>query len=238
MTDMMPSSWNKKTKPHLFCPGCGHAIVLKQLGFAIDEIKIAKKVALGIDIGCSLLAWNFFNLDTIQTHHGRTTPTMVGYKLARPERIAISYTGDGGAYAIGLQSILHAAYRNNPVTVIVVNNENYAMTGGQISPTTEVGRITTTSPSGKPPELGPGLHGPELVREVAGSNSYIARASVSSPLALKATIKKALENQIVDNSFSFVEILSICPTNWKTNARDSFDLLREMEKFYPLGEVK
>ena len=238
MNKSMPKSWNEKTKPHLFCPGCGHGIVFKQLGYAIDGLDIAKKTTLGIDIGCSLLAWNFLNVSTVQTHHGRTTPVMVGYKMMKPERIAIAYTGDGGAYAIGLQSIIHAAYRNDPVTVIVVNNENYAMTGGQMSPETLPGTITSTTPLGKPADLGLGLKGPELIRDVASKNAYIARASVSNPIQLLSTIKKAINTQIEKKCFSFVEVLSICPTNWRTNAKASFDILFEMEKYYQIGEIK
>jgi 2-oxoglutarate ferredoxin oxidoreductase subunit beta len=238
MNSLSPKCWNNKTKPHLLCPGCGHGIVLKQLGYTIDELKFANKLTLGIDIGCSLLVWNFFNLDTIQTHHGRTTPTMVGYKMAKPNRIALAYMGDGGGYAIGLQALLHAAFRNNPITVILVNNENYAMTGGQMAPTTETKVITTTSPDGKQAEFGPGFKGPELVKNIAGKNAYIARASVSQPEVLKNMIKKAIDNQVKNESFSFLEVLSICPTNWKTNAAESFSRLSDMEKYYPLGEIK
>lgn len=235
--NIMPKSWRSQTKPHLFCPGCGHGITLKQLGYAIDEMKIAEKTTFGIDIGCSLLAWNFFNLDTIQTHHGRTTPVMIGYKKMKPKRIAIAYMGDGGGYAIGLQSLLHAAFRNDPITVVLVNNENYAMTGGQMAPTTRPGEITVTSPQGKRPEFGEGFRGPELVRKLADKKAFVARASVSKPLLLKNTLKKAIENQTKNHSFSFVEVLSICPTNWKMNAKQCFLNLSEMEQYYKSGEI-
>ena len=235
--EIMPKCWNSNTKPHLLCPGCGHGIALKQLGYTIDDLKIERKTTLGIDIGCSLLVWDFFNFDIIQTHHGRTTPTMVGYKMAKPERISIAYMGDGGGYAIGLQSLLHAAFRNNPITVILINNENYAMTGGQMAPTTETKVVTTTSPDGKKIEFGPGFKGPELVRNIANKNAYISRGSISKPEVLKSIITKALENQIKNDSFSFVEILSICPTNWKTSAAESFKRLSEMEKYYQSGEI-
>lgn len=237
MDNFSPKSWNQESKPHFFCPGCGHAITLKQLGWAIDELEIEKNIALGIDIGCSLLAWNFFNIDTVQTHHGRTVPTMVGYKMARPERTAIAYMGDGGAYAIGLQSLIHAAFRNEPITVIVINNENYAMTGGQFSPTTETNVKTTTSPTGKEIKFGPGFKGPELLRQAANTKAFIARVSVSNPLQLKNTLVRAIKNQTESKSFSFVEVLSICPTNWKTDAEQSFARLKEMEKYYPQGEL-
>lgn len=234
---LMPKCWNEDTKPHLLCPGCGHGITLKQLGYGIDQLKIENKTTLGIDIGCSLLVWNFFNFDIIQTHHGRTTPTMVGYKMAKENRVAIAYMGDGGGYAIGLQSLLHAAFRNNPITVILVNNENYAMTGGQMAPTTENKVITSTSPEGKPSEFGPGFKGLELVRNIANTKAFIARASISQPDVLKNMIIKAISNQIENDSFSFVEVLSICPTNWKTNASESFKRISEMEKYYSLGEI-
>ncbi len=237
MDDIMPKSWKEASKPHLFCPGCGHAIALKQLGFLIDQMEIKNQTAFGIDIGCSLLAWDFFDVDTIQTHHGRVVPVMVGYKLVKPERISLAYMGDGAAYAIGLQSLLHAALRNNPITVIVINNENYAMTGGQMSPETLPGTITSTTPKGKSNAFGPGLHGPELIRQVADKKAYIARASVSNPLGLRKVLEKAIEHQTKKNSFSFVEILSICPTNWKTDAKESFTKLKELENYYKLGEI-
>jgi len=237
MNNLMPKSWKVKTKPHLFCPGCGHTILLKHLGFLIDEMKIQQQTAFGIDIGCSLLAWDFYDIDTVQTHHGRVVPVMVGYKFARPERLALAYMGDGAAYAIGLQSLLHAALRNSPITVIIVNNENYAMTGGQMSPETLPGTVTTTSPLGKNEMAGPGLHGPELVRNVADPKAYIARGSVSNPVLLKTLLKRAIENQINNNSFSLVEVLSICPTNWKTDAKSSFERLKSLENYYSLGEI-
>lgn len=237
MDKIMPKCWKKESKPDLFCPGCGHGIVLKQLGYLIDEMEIKRDVTFGIDIGCSLLAWNFFDIDTIETHHGRTTSVMVGYKKVKPKRIAIAYMGDGGGYAIGLQYLIHAAYRNEPITVILVNNENYAMTGGQTAPTTEVGIVTSTAPKGKDAKFGVGFRGPELISSIASPDAYIARASVSNPIQMKLAIKKALENQRKKKAFSFVEILSTCPTNWKTDAKESFLRISEMEKFYPLGQI-
>lgn len=222
----------------MFCPGCGHGIILKMLGFVVDEMKIGKEITLGIDIGCSLLAWDFFNFDTVQTHHGRTASVMVGYKMAKPKRIALAYMGDGGGYAIGLQSLIHSAYRNDPISVIVVNNANYGMTGGQMSPTTPLGTKTTTSPQGKEARFGAIFLGPELLRQTAHRNAFIARASVSNPLRLKVMIQKLLENQIKNNSFSFLEILSLCPINWKTNAKESLEVLRGLEEQYKIGEYE
>ena len=164
-----------------FCPGCGHPVVLRFLHMVLKEKGLEKKAVLGLDIGCSLLAWDFLPINTFQTHHGRVTATMVGFKRGQPDSISLAYTGDGGAYAIGLQSLLWAAIRNEPVLVILVNNSNYAMTGGQTAPTSLLGQKTDTSPSGV--EQSPVL-GPELVRQVS-KKAYLARGAVNEPKELK-----------------------------------------------------
>lgn len=234
-----PSSFNVNSKPHKFCPGCGHGITLKMLGFVIDELKIADKTIFLADIGCSLLAWDFFNLPSTQTHHGRTTATAVGYKLANPESIVIAYMGDGGGYAIGLQNLIHACLRNNPISVILINNANYGMTGGQMAPTTMERQKTDTTPLGKNPEIsGKTIFGPELLSKVAWDNAYLARASVSKPLVLKTFLKNCLENQIKNQAFSFLEVLSFCPTNWRTNAKETLEFIKKMEEYFPVGEIK
>lgn len=233
----MPSCLNVLSKPSLFCPGCGESMILKHLGIVIDKEKIGSKITLAIDIGCSLLSWDYFDFDIIQTHHGRSVPVAVGYKMSRDKRIVIALMGDGGAYAIGLQSLLHAAFRNNPILAIVINNTEYSMTGGQMAPTSLPGEITSTSPLGKNASIfGPAFHGPELVRQVAAPSAFIARATVSNPIMMEAIISKAINAQINGN-FSMVEILSICPTNWKTNAEESFEFLSKLEKVYPVGEM-
>jgi 2-oxoglutarate ferredoxin oxidoreductase subunit beta len=146
--------------------------------------------------------------------------------------------GDGGGYAIGLQSLLHATFRNNPISVFVLNNTGYSMTGGQMAPTSIPGEITTTSPAGKDPKTsGRAFHGPELIKQLSDDKSYIARASVSNPILLQKMIKKTLENQIKNNSFSFLEVLVPCPTNWKTTAKESFEFLSKLENEFPIGEM-
>src|SRR3990172_3857306 len=117
-TNNLPKSWKKKALPHMFCPGCGQAEALKILGFAIDELGIQNKAVYATDIGCSLLSWNLFDVDTIQTHHGRATPTMVGFKLAHPDAVTIALMGDGGGYAIGAQHLVNSCMRNDKITVI------------------------------------------------------------------------------------------------------------------------
>lgn len=221
------------SKPHKFCPGCGHPIILKMLGELIDEMKLAGKTIFLLDIGCSLLAWDYFNLPTSQTHHGRTVPTAVGLKTVSPEKIVIAYMGDGGAYAIGLQHTLSACLRNNPITTIVVNNTLYGMTGGQLAPTTVDGEKTTTTPQGKKEFTT--IQGPEILRNIASPKAYLARSSTNNPLVLKQYLKKALEAQI-NKHYSFLEVLSACPTNWKTNASETIKKIEKLEKIFKSKE--
>jgi len=241
MADLvMPRSWRKETKPHKFCPGCGHGLILKALGQAIDELDIQGRVVYGCDIGCSLLSWDFFNIDTVQTHHGRTTPVMTGVKRASPETICIAYMGDGGGYAIGSQHLVNAAARNERITVILANNTIYAMTGGQMAPTTMPDQKTETSPYGRDPDVtGQPMRGPEMVAAITGEGAYVARGTIANMRQLKAYLKKALENQLAGRGFSFVEALSTCPTNWRTNAGETWKFVEEtMAGHFKVGELK
>jgi 2-oxoglutarate ferredoxin oxidoreductase subunit beta len=236
----MPKCWNPETKPHKFCPGCGHGLALKMLGEAIDELGIQDKIVFGCDIGCSLLSWDFFNIDSVQTHHGRTTPVITGIKRARPELIGIAYMGDGGGYAIGSQHLVNSATRNEKITAILINNTNYGMTGGQMAPTTLPGQKTETTPYGRDPEeSGYPTLGPEMVAAIAREGAYVARGSISNQRQLKNIFKKALQNQIDGNGFSFVEVLSSCPTNWRTNAEATWRFVeKDMAEYFPVGEFK
>lgn len=237
---IMPVSWRKDTKPHKFCPGCGHGLILKCLGQAVDELDLQGKVVFGCDIGCSLLAWDFLNLDAVQTHHGRTTPVMTGIKRARPGLICIAYMGDGGGYSIGVQHLVSAAARNEKITAILANNTQYAMTGGQMAPTTLPGQKTETTPYGRNPETtGLPLQGQEMVAAVSREGAYVARGSIANQRQLKIYLKKALENQLLHRGFSFVEALSTCPTNWRTNASETWEFIQEkMPEYFKLGETR
>lgn len=234
----MPKSWHVESKPHKFCPGCGHGLILKTLGQVIDELDIQERMVFGCDIGCSLLAWDFFDVDTVQTHHGRTTPVMVGIKRANPELICVAYMGDGGGYAIGAQHLVNAAFRDEKIMVIVANNTNYAMTGGQMSPTTLPGQKTETTPFGRDPEqTGTPTQGPEMIAAIAAPGAYVARGTVANMRQLKKFMKKALENQLAGRGFSFLEVLSTCPTNWRTNAKETWEFLeKDMARHFKVGE--
>jgi len=236
----MPKCWRVDTKPHKFCPGCGHGLILKALGYAIDELGIQDRVVFGCDIGCSLLAWDFFNLDTTQTHHGRTTPVITGIKRANPELIGIAYMGDGGGYAIGSQHLVNAAARNEKITVVLVNNTQYGMTGGQMAPTTLPGQKTETTPYGRDPEkTGFPFRGPEMVAAISRQGAYVARGTVANFRQLQRFLKRALENQLAGNGFSFVEVISACPTNWRTNAEETWNMVEHvMPQYFKVGEIK
>jgi 2-oxoglutarate/2-oxoacid ferredoxin oxidoreductase subunit beta len=233
----IPKSVNVLSKPSNFCPGCGHSLTLKTLGFVIDELDIAQKSVFTTDIGCSLLAWDYYNVDTIQAHHGRAGSTATGVKRALPDSVVIAYMGDGGGYAIGLHHLIHLAKRNEPVTVILVNNTVFAMTGGQKAPTTLLGEQTETTPAGFFTEKDP-IRGPELLKGIVTEGAFLARGTVDNLPELHVLIKKGLENQIKNKQFSFIEVLSYCPINWKTDARGSMDFLDKMKTVYKTGIIQ
>ncbi len=229
MNENFPNCLKTSTKPDKYCPGCGHSIVLKSLGKVIDKMNIANKVMIGVDIGCSLLSWDYFDVPTIQTHHGRTIPVVSGYKTVEPGKIGIAYLGDGGGYAIGLQALIHAANRNDPITVVLVNNTVYGMTGGQIAPTTLCGEKTATSLHGKVCEnFGNPFKGIEILSALDNNKMFLARTIVTKPKVLQKILEDAINNQINNKSFSFVEVLSMCPTNWRKNAKESIDYVENV----------
>jgi len=219
--------------PAKFCPGCGYPIVLMMMHNILKEMKLNTQSVLGLDIGCSLLAWNFLPINTFQTHHGRVTPTMLGFKRARPNSICIGMTGDGGAYAIGMQSLAHAVKRDEPITVIVVNNTVYGMTGGQTAPTTLHGQKTDTNLEGN---IDDPISGPEFFRPLAHKDAFFARTAVNEPRQLQECFRKAFETQ-QQGHFSMVEILSFCPTHWKTKGADTIAHLNELKETFKLGII-
>ena len=240
MVPVMPKCWRVESKPHKFCPGCGHGLVLKVLGEAIDESRSAGRMVFGCDIGCSLLAWDLFNLDSVQTHHGRVIPVITGFKRANPEAVGIAYMGDGGGYSIGAQHLVSAATRNERITVILANNTQYGMTGGQMAPTTLPGQKTETTPYGRDPlTTGAPLKGPEMVAAIAAPGAYVARGTMANPRRLRNMLGSALRNQMQEAGFSFVEVLSACPTNWRTGPTETWRFVEEiMTEYYPVGEIK
>jgi 2-oxoglutarate ferredoxin oxidoreductase subunit beta len=193
-------------------------------------------------VGCSVFAYNYFNFDFVQSPHGRAPAMATGVKRVYPDKIVFTYQGDGDLASIGMGEIVHAAARGENITVIFVNNSNYGMTGGQMSPTTLPGQKTTTSVSGRDVETqGYPIRASEMLATLDGT-SYIVRRSLHDPknirLAKKA-IRMAFESQVRGLGFSMVELLSVCPTNWGMTPQQSTQWLEErMVAFFPLNDFK
>jgi 2-oxoglutarate ferredoxin oxidoreductase subunit beta len=231
-------------KPVIFhyCPGCGHSILHRLVGEVIDELDIRGKTILIPPAGCAVLAYNYFDVDTCESAHGRGCAVATGFKRARPDKVVFTYQGDGDMAAIGTAETIHAANRGEVITSIFVNNAVYGMTGGQMAPTTMIGQKTSTSPFGRRANVeGYPLKITNLIAMLDGA-AYVARTSLASPakvLATKKAVKKAFEIQMQGLGYTLVEVLSPCPTNWKVAPKESFKYLEDiMEKEYPLGVFK
>ena len=227
----------------VFCPGCNHGLVIKMLCEAIDEMGITGKT-VGINAAtCGAVSSMMVNVDWIFGAHGRPADIATAVKrVSRGELIAVTYQGDGDCFAIGTEGTIHAAYRAERITVLMVNNQNYGTTGGQMAPTTLVGWKTTTSPYGRDSKKeGYPTLAPELLANIKGV-AYSARGAVNTPGNYQKTkkyIKTALQKQIDDIGFSFVEILSACPPDWHLSPLDCLNRIEdEVIPHMPLGEFK
>jgi len=225
-----------------YCPGCGHGIVHKLLAQAIGELGVQDRTVLVSPVGCSVFAYYYFDVGNIQVAHGRAPAAATGVKRSRPESIVIAYQGDGDLAAIGTAEIVHAANRGECITVLFVNNGIYGMTGGQMAPTTPLGKKTTTSPYGRAAategfpiamcELLNSLEAPVYIERVAlGNNKQIMQAA--------RAVKRAVENQVKGLGFSFVEVLSPCPTIWKMQPLEAQTFVREeMAKVFGVANYR
>ena len=227
----------KKTRMH-YCPGCGHGIIHKVLGQCIDELGIREEMVIVAPVGCSVLIYNYFNCDGAESAHGRAQAVSTGLKRALPDTTVVCYQGDGDLAAIGTAESLHAANRGENFTVLFVNNAIYGMTGGQMAPTTLEGQRTRTSPYGRDRgNSGMPIKWCELLTELEGP-SYIERTSVHDAkhvMKTKKAIKKAIQYQQRGLGYSFVEILSMCPTNWGMMALQAAEWVKDtMLPYYPL----
>ena len=225
-----------------YCPGCGHGIIHKLVAETLVEMDVVGKTVGVAPVGCSVLAYNFFNLDMVQAPHGRAPAVATGLKRALPDHIIFTYQGDGDLAAIGTAETVHAAARGENIVVIFVNNAIYGMTGGQMAPTTMPGQVTQTSPYGRSTEsAGFPLRMCEMLATLDGV-AYAERVTVDTVPHIrkaKAAIKKAFANQAASRGFSMVEVLSQCPTNWGMEPVQSLTWLKEnMIPYYPLGVYK
>jgi len=222
-----------------FCPGCGHGILHKMVGRAIDELGIQDRTIMVGPVGCSVFTYHYFDVGHVMSAHGRAPAVATGVRRSRPQSIVLSYQGDGDLSAIGLAEIVHAANRGENITVIFVNNAVYSMTGGQAAPTTLLGMKTATTPLGRSAakegyplrmsELLATLEAPVYIERVGlGDNRSIVQA--------QRAVHRAIENQVKGLGFSLVEVLAPCPTIWKKSPVEAQRWVRSaMEKSFPLG---
>jgi 2-oxoglutarate ferredoxin oxidoreductase subunit beta len=225
-----------------YCPGCTHGVIHRLVAEVIDELGIRGRTVGIAPVGCAVLAYNYFTFDFQEAAHGRAPAMATGIKRVRPDLIVFTYQGDGDLASIGMGEIIHAANRGEKFTTIFVNNAVYGMTGGQMAPTTMPRQRTTTSPFGRNvEEVGMPIRMAELLSSLM-TPAYIARQTVIKPKFInraKKTIKKAFEYQIEGRCFSFVEVLSTCPTNWGMTPLEAVKWVEEtMIPYYPLGEFK
>jgi 2-oxoisovalerate ferredoxin oxidoreductase beta subunit len=222
-----------------YCPGCGHGVAHKLIAEALQELGLQDKTIFVSPVGCSVFAYYYFDVGNVQAPHGRAPATATGIKRSRPDKIVISYQGDGDLAAIGTAEIVHAANRGEKITVFFVNNGIYGMTGGQMAPTTLVGQKSTTSPWGRrPSNEGFPIHVAELLATLEAP-AYIERVALSDNkniMKARRAIRKALEMQRDGVGFSFVEILSPCPTIWGKDPVEARRwVLDKMMPIFPLN---
>lgn len=225
-----------------YCPGCTHGVIHRLVAEAIDELGLRGR-AVGIaPVGCAVLAYNYFTFDFQEAAHGRAPAMATGIKRVRPDLIVFTYQGDGDLASIGMGEIVHAANRGEKFTTIFVNNTVYGMTGGQMAPTTMPEQRTTTSPAGRNTgETGMPIKVAELLASLQ-TPAYITRETVIKPKYItkaKKAIKKAFTYQMEGKCYSFVELVSICPTNWGMTPLQSIEWTeKELLTYYTLGEKK
>ncbi len=228
--------------PLHYCPGCTHGIIHRLVAEALDELGIEGKTIGVAPVGCSVFAYNYFNCDMVEAAHGRAPAVATGVKRADPDKIVFTYQGDGDLASIGTCETVHAAARNENITIIFVNNGIYGMTGGQMAPTSLPGQVTQTSPYGRDTQtVGYPVKVVEMLSQLDGA-SYLERVAVNNVKNIKAAkkaIKKAFQNQMEGKGFSLIEVLSACPTYWALEPTKALERLENtVIPYYPLGVYK
>jgi len=234
-----PSAMNEKSTH--YCPGCGHGIIHRLIGELLDEMNLTERTIGVASVGCSVFAYDYFNVDFVESPHGRAPAVATGVRRVQPDKFVFTYQGDGDLAAIGTAEIVHAAARGERFSVVFVNNGIYGMTGGQMAPTTPIGEKTTSSPLGRDVR---GFGVPIPITEmlaVLPSVAYAARGSIATPQLIgraKQMLKRSFEIQEQGLGFSIVEILSTCPVGWGLTASEAMEHVeKEVVSTYPLGVI-
>ncbi|MBG0786054.1 MAG: 2-oxoglutarate oxidoreductase [Anaerolineaceae bacterium] len=225
-----------------YCPGCTHGVAHRLVAEVLEEMGEVENTIGVASVGCSVFAYNYFNIDFVEAAHGRAPAMATGVKRLLPDRTVFTYQGDGDLASIGMGEIVGAASRGEKITVIFINNANYGMTGGQMAPTTLPGQKTTSSPTGRDvSRQGYPIRTAELLATLEGS-AYVVRRSLHNSREVrraKQAIRTAFEVQKQELGFSLVELLSTCPTNWGMKPPEARDWLEErMLPAFPLGDYK
>lgn len=225
-----------------YCPGCGHGTTHRLIMEVIEEMGIQSEVVGIAPVGCSVLAYEFMDIDMVEAAHGRAPAVATGIKRTWPEKFVFTYQGDGDLAAIGTSETIHCCNRGENITIIFINNGIYGMTGGQMAPTTIPGMKSSTSPFGRDVSMmGYPIKITELIAQLPGTY-YVSRHSVHTPASVrkaKKAIRKAFENQKLNKGVSFVEIVSNCNSGWKMTPVQANKWLEEnMLAFYPPGDLK
>jgi 2-oxoglutarate ferredoxin oxidoreductase subunit beta len=229
-------------RPTHYCPGCTHGVVHRLIAEVIDELGIRGRTVGLAPVGCAVLIYNYIDVDFQEASHGRAPAMATGLKRVRPDLMVFTYQGDGDLASIGMGEIVHAANRGERFTTIFINNAVYGMTGGQMAPTTMPQQRTTTSPFGrKPEEVGMPVRMAELLASLA-TPGYITRQTVIKPKYIKKAkkaIHQAFTYQMENRCYSFVEVISTCPTNWGLTPVEAVKWAEEtLLPYYPLGDKK
>lgn len=225
-----------------YCPGCGHGTVHHLIMEVVEEMGIQEKTIGIAPVGCSVLAYDFMDIDMSQAAHGRAPAVATGIKRLWPDRMVFTYQGDGDLAAIGTAETIHACNRGENIVIIFVNNGIYGMTGGQMAPTTLAGMKSSTSPYGRETQtMGHPIKITELVAQLPGTH-YVTRQAVHKPGNVRKTkkaIRKAFEIQQEKKGLAFIEVVSNCNSGWRMTPNDSNTWMEEnMFPFYPLGDIK
>lgn len=225
-----------------YCPGCGHGLIHRLVAEVIEEMDIQDKTLAVAPVGCSVLAYNYFDVDCVEAAHGRAPALASAMKRLRPDQFVFTYQGDGDLAAIGTAETIHACNRGENIVMIFVNNGIYGMTGGQMAPTTLEGMKTATSPYGREIDLmGNPLKITELLAQLPGTY-FVTRQAVYTPALVrkcKKAIRNAFEYQKLNKGTSFIEVVSNCNSGWKMTPVKSNEWLEEnMLPKYPLGDIK
>ena len=221
-----------------YCPGCGHGVVHRLLAELLAELGVADRTIAVVPVGCSVLAYDYIDVDWVEAPHGRAPAVATGVRRVQPDAFVLMYQGDGDLAAIGTAEIIHAAARGERITAVFVNNGIYGMTGGQMAPTTLLGQKTTSSPLGRDARLmGYPIPMTEMLALLPGV-AYAARGTLADPGSIgkvRAMLRRAMEIQVRDAGFAIVEILANCPVGWNMTPQESIDHLRTVAETYPVG---